>query len=323
MVRRIAALVAVILFAGGGSALAEDVIRLGNLRFAHYGTVSYMKEVASRYGVKIEESSFSRGADIYPAMASGSIDVAASATEGAIAARGNGVPVFVVAGLASGGVRILTRPDSGVESLEDLKGRKAATTRGGVQELLLIAELEMHGLTWSEKPGKDVQLVYMGYSELNNALASRAVDAICQSEPQSSVAIVKGIAVELMKPYDTPVGRPTRVLVMTEKLYRDKPELAATIVQIFVDVTKAFVTNKGLAERFVREKMFKGTLSEADYTAAMENAYFTIDVDPAQIDVTTKLMVKYGLGRMANPPKASEWVKLDLLERAKALAGYE
>jgi NitT/TauT family transport system substrate-binding protein len=319
MLKRLAALAAA-LMALNGSAAAEDVIRLGNLKFAHYGAVSYMKEIAPKYGVKIEENIFAKGADIYPAMASGSIDIAASASDGAIAARGNGVPLYTVAGFASGGARIVVRKDAGVRSIEDLKGKKAGVARGAAHEILLLAELEKHGLTWSDKPGKDVQIVYLGFAELNQALATSAVDAICQSEPQASIAISRGIGVELMKPYDTPVGLPVRLLVMTETLYRDKPDLAAKVMQIFVEATKAFVADKALAERYVREQMFKGSLTAEEYAAAMENAAFTTDVDPAQLDVTTGLMARYGLGKMANPPKSADWVKLDLLRRAKAQA---
>ncbi len=32
-----------------------DVVRLGNLKFAHYGAISYMKEIAPKYNIKIEE----------------------------------------------------------------------------------------------------------------------------------------------------------------------------------------------------------------------------------------------------------------------------
>ena len=28
-------------------------------------------------------------------------------------------------------------------------------------------------------------------------------------------------------------------------------------------------------------------------------------------------MARYGVGKMANPPKAADWVKLDLLQQAK------
>ena len=34
-------------------------------------------------------------------------------------------------------------------------------------------------------------------------------------------------------------------------------------------------------------------------------------------------MQKYGVGRMQNPPKAGDWVKLDLLDAAKAQLGIK
>lgn len=31
------------------------MVRLGNLKFAHYGAVSYMKELCAKYDLKVEE----------------------------------------------------------------------------------------------------------------------------------------------------------------------------------------------------------------------------------------------------------------------------
>jgi len=42
---------------------ADDVIRLGNLKLAHFGAVSYMKEIAPKCGIKIEEYIFAKGTD--------------------------------------------------------------------------------------------------------------------------------------------------------------------------------------------------------------------------------------------------------------------
>ncbi|UGA37075.1 hypothetical protein JOS77_23475 [Chromobacterium haemolyticum] len=75
---------------GGGlslPALAADVVRLGNLKFAHYGAISYMKEIAPKYDLKIEERMFAKGIDIMPAIVAGEVDVAASAADAAVAGR--------------------------------------------------------------------------------------------------------------------------------------------------------------------------------------------------------------------------------------------
>ncbi|MBI4911226.1 MAG: ABC transporter substrate-binding protein [Acidobacteria bacterium] len=295
---------------------AQDLVRLGNLKFAHYGAVSYMKEIAPKYNLKIEERVFAKGIDINPAIIAGEIDMSAAAADAAVAGKAQGVPLIVVAGFAKGGARIVVRPDLGIKSLKELKGKKVGVARGGAQELLLLAELGQNGLTWSDKPGKDVTILYLPFQDLNQALMQKQIDAMCQSEPYSSQAINKGYGAELMKPYDTPMGEPIRALVMTEKLYQ-KRDVALRVLKCFVEATKKFIDEPKFAEKFVREQMFKNQITAEDYQDAIGNSPFTYDIDVKHIQITTDLMAKYGVGKMANPPKAADWVKVDLLQQAK------
>jgi NitT/TauT family transport system substrate-binding protein len=311
------------LVAFAATAHAEDVVRLGNLKFAHYGAVSYMKEIAPKYNLKIEERMFAKGVDIMPAIVAGEIDAAASSADAAIAGRASGVTIYAVAGFAKGGARLVARPDANIKSVADLKGKKVGVARGGAQELLLLAELAKANLTWSDQPGKDVQLVYMAYADLNQAMLQKQIDAMCQSEPQSSQAIHKGFGVELLKPYDTPLGTPVRALVLTEKLYKEKPDVAKRFLQCFVEATKTFIDKPDLAQKYVSEQMFKGQLSPEEFHEAIENSPYTYDLTVEHIQTTTDLMQKYGVGRMQNPPKASDWVKLDLLAEAKSKLGVK
>ena len=166
-------------------AFADDLVRLGNLKFAHYGAVSYMKVIGPKYGLKIEERMFAKGVDIMPAIVAGQIDVSASALDAAIAGRAQGAPIYAVAGFAKGGVRLVAKKGLPVTKVADLKGRKVGVARGGAQELILYAELAKAGLTWSDQPGKDVQIMFMAFADLNQALAAGSIDAMCQSEPQA------------------------------------------------------------------------------------------------------------------------------------------
>src|SRR2546430_10976818 len=110
----------------------EDVVRLGNLKFAHSGAVSHMKEVCPRQGIRLEERMFAKGLDIVPGILAGEIDLAASALDGTIAGRASGAPLFVVAGFAKGGARIVVRKDGGVTRLADLKGKKVGDRKSVV-----------------------------------------------------------------------------------------------------------------------------------------------------------------------------------------------
>jgi NitT/TauT family transport system substrate-binding protein len=319
MKRTLFAAVVFMLFAG--AAHAADVVRLGNLKFAHYGAVWYMKEIAPKYGLEIEEKVFAKGLDIIPAILAGEIDIAASALDAAIAGRAAGAPVYVVAGFAKGGVRIVGRSDLNLKTVRDLKGRKVGVARGGAQELCLLAELGKAGLTWSDKGDKDVQILYLAYADINGALLNKNIDAMCQSEPQSTQAISKGFGKEIMRPYDTPMGEPVRALIMTEKMYDARPDVAARVLKCFVEATRTFLTQPVLAEKYVRENVFRGQLTDEEYRDAMSNATFTYDITPQHVQVTTDLMVKYGVGRMEKPPMAREWVKTSLLNAAKKSLG--
>ena len=296
---------------------APDVVRLGNLKFAHYGAVSYMKEIASKYNLVIEERVFPKGLDILPATIAGEIDIAASALDAAVAGRASGVPIYVVAGFAKGGARIVGRSDLNIKSIADLKGKKVGVARGGAQELLLDAELSKYNLTWSDQPGKDVQIFFMPFADLNQALMQKNIDVMCQSEPQSSQAINKGYGKEVLKPYDTPLGEPVRVLVMTEKMYNEKRDVAERVLKLFTEATQTFLNNPKQAEKYVREQMFKNQITSEDYQDAMSNASFTYDISLDHVQITADLMKKYGVGKIAAVPQAKDWVRLDLLDKAK------
>jgi NitT/TauT family transport system substrate-binding protein len=308
-------LIASLLAAAG--AQAQDVVRLGNLKFAHYGAVSYIKEIAPKCGIKVEEKVFAKGLDVMQAIIAGELDVGTTASEAAISGRAGGAPIFVVAGFAKGGARLVSRTDLKLKSVKDLKGKKVGVTRGGIQEVLLMAELQKNGLSADSAPGKDVQLIYLAYADLNQALLGKNIDAMMQSEPQSSQAINKGFGDEMLKPYDTPIGEPVRTMVMTEKFYTTHRAVAEKFMRCFVEATKTFLDNPAVAEKYVREVVFKGQITQDDYQDALGNSMFSYDITPEHIQVTTDIMVKTGVGKMAKPPVAREWVKTDLLDAAK------
>ncbi|MBJ7311970.1 ABC transporter substrate-binding protein [Rugamonas sp. CCM 8940] len=311
----LAALSAAMLAAG--AARAQDVVRLGNLKFAHYGAVSYIKEIAPKCGIKVEEHIFAKGLDVMQAIIAGELDVGTTASEAAISGRAGGAPIYVVAGFAKGGARLVGRGDLKLKSVKDLKGKKVGVTRGGIQEVLLLAELQQSGLSVSDQPGKDVQLVFLAYADLNQALLGKNIDAMMQSEPQSSQAINKGFGNEIVKPYDTPIGEPIRTMVMTEKFYKDKRPVAEKFMRCFVEATKTFIDNRAIAEKYVRETVFKGQISKDDFDDAIGNSPYSYDISPEHIQITTDVMVKTGVGKMGKPPVARDWVKTDLLDAAK------
>jgi NitT/TauT family transport system substrate-binding protein len=296
---------------------ADAVVRLGNIKLAHFGAVSYIKEIAPRCGIRVEEKVFAKGLDVMQAIIAGELDVGATASEAAISGRAGGAPILVVAGFAIGGARLVAQPGQNITSVPQLKGKRVGVTRGAIQEVLLMAELQKHKLSADAAPGKDVQLVFLSYADLNAALLAKQIDAMMQSEPQASQAINKGFGVEVLKPYDTPIGSPVRTLVMTEQFYGARRPLAEKFMRCFVQATKTFIDDKALASKYVRETVFKGQISLDDFEDAIRNTPYSYDITAEHIQVTTDTMAKTGVGRMRRPPVARDWVRTELLAAAK------
>lgn len=309
-------LAAAALLAAGGAG-AQEVVRLGNLKLAHFGAVSYIKEIAPKCGIRVEEKVFAKGLDVMQAIIAGELDVGATASEAAISGRAGGAPIVVVAGFARGGARLVARPELGITGVAQLKGKRVGVTRGAIQEVLLMAQLAKHGLKADAAPGKDVQLVYLSYADLNQALLGKQIDAMMQSEPQSSQAINKGFGQEVLKPYDTPIGEPVRTMVMTEKFYRERRLAAEKFMRCFVEATRTFIDKPAVAEKYVREAIFKNQITSDDFQDAIRNSPYSFDITPEHIQVTTDIMARTGVGRMARPPVARDWVRTDLLAAAK------
>jgi NitT/TauT family transport system substrate-binding protein len=73
----------------------------------------------------------------------------------------------------------------------------------------------------------------------------------------------------------------------------------------------------------VRETLFKGQLSEKEFSDAIGNAPYSYDITPQHIQITIDQMVKYGIGKMAKPPVAKEFVNTELLQNAKKSLGIQ
>ena len=144
-----------------------------------------------------------------------------------------------------------------------------------------------------------------------------------QSEPQASQAINKGFGTEVMKPYDTPIGEPVRTMVMTEKFYSTRHDLAEKFMRCFVEATRTFIADPALAELYMRGTVFQGRLGSAEFREALANSPYAYDVSARHIQVTTDTMARTGLAGAGKAPLAREWVRTDLLEAAKKGLGVK
>ncbi|WP_455865508.1 ABC transporter substrate-binding protein [Pantoea agglomerans] len=180
-------LLAVVLSSLATSALAEKVtLRLGDVkgdRFISLRESGQLKDLP--YDLKL--TSFDSGAPVQEALNAGALDVGFTGDLPFLFVYAAGAPVKAVGAWQNNpdSIALLTRPDSGIHSLKDLKGKQIAVNRGGWGHYLLLGLLDRAGL----KPS-DVTLRFLGPVDGRAALASHSVHAWATWEPYVSSAVV-------------------------------------------------------------------------------------------------------------------------------------
>lgn len=125
--------------------------------------------------VKVNVVNYAAGTDINNAIVSGDIDVASFGSSPIALGIANGVDykAIFVSYLEGGNIEALAvRNDLGINSVEDLKGKKIATPFGTTSHYALLNALELAGLS-----SADVSLLDMGSDDLVAAWLREDIDA--------------------------------------------------------------------------------------------------------------------------------------------------
>jgi ABC-type nitrate/sulfonate/bicarbonate transport system substrate-binding protein len=170
----------------------KEKIRAGYLSHSTTSAITFISKAAGfydKYGLDVALT-FVEPAVLTTALNAGrDFDVGYASAANIPTINVKGGDLVMIAGSAQGGIfSMIANP--GIQSIADLKGKKAAvTSSGSTTDLLLRKVLQDNGLT----PGKDVSVVVVqGDAALVAALASHQVDAIMNSEPFTSAAVAQG-----------------------------------------------------------------------------------------------------------------------------------
>ena len=130
-------------------------------------------------GLEIEARQFTTGVELFQALVGGSLDVLT--TGGVLSnfpARGQG-KVFLINDLEHATGQIWVSPDSGINSVKDLKGKKIALTRGTTAHNLVHQAMKSVGLDSS----KDIEILNQRMSDAVTGFIAGAVPAVATWVP--------------------------------------------------------------------------------------------------------------------------------------------
>ena len=165
-----------------GPAAAQEKINVGYLhtlavdgQFWIAMDQGYFKE----QGLEMNPIVFTSGIPLMQALSGGSVDVAIlGAVISNFPTQGVG-KVFLLNDIEYDTAKLYARPESGVSSIKDLKGKKIATVKGTTAHVFLHNALKANGLD----SNKDIELVSMDMAGAVAAFISGAVPVVCTWVP--------------------------------------------------------------------------------------------------------------------------------------------
>lgn len=197
-----------------------------------------LEEALEAVGASVEwGGSYASFTATIDAVHAGSVNVLGGATSPVIGylATSDDVKIVSVAerpadAEAPDGDGLVVPPDSDIESVQDLEGRRVAVNRGGRGEYLLLLALREAGI-----PFDAVERVYLNPDEAASAFATGQVDAwwaIVRAYPQ---ALASGARV-IVNSRELPDGDLTIYAARTD-LLESNPEAVAVFLEVVQDLT--------------------------------------------------------------------------------------
>lgn len=170
------------------------------------------------------------GPAINEALANRQLDFASYGGLPNLVGRGAGVPTKVLAGSGISPTYLVARPEAGINSLAELKGRKVAFQRGTIFELSLNRILESVGLT-----NQDVVLYDIQGADQISAIQTGDVDVIVGQGNSTLHTVKQGLTKVLYTTKGTPApGSTFGSLTVHEKFAAEQPEIVERVLRAFV-----------------------------------------------------------------------------------------
>ncbi|HWK21816.1 MAG TPA: aliphatic sulfonate ABC transporter substrate-binding protein [Ureibacillus sp.] len=135
-------------------------------------------------GVEITTNTFNDGSAFMEAMSTNSIDLGTVGPTPAINTFVKNPEHEIIAGAVNGGAVLVVGKDSGINSVEDLKGKKVAVpTFGSTQDVGLMKSLQEAGLTANSTGNGDVTTIKQAPADTAALMLKGEVDAAATQEP--------------------------------------------------------------------------------------------------------------------------------------------
>jgi len=244
---------------GGAASQTGQSKTMRKIRFSH-GTglcnmplfYSVEKKLFEKYGIDGSTVLTTLSGDSTTQLATGKVEMAVLPFTNAIAAYTQGASFSVVGGSGIQGLVVVAHP--GIESFEDLRGKKIGTFQADTLDIVVYDYLKNKGLTYN-----DVEMVYFGDgTELLNAFVAGRLDVISSVEPNATKAQmltngnILGDGVDIYGK-----GYPDCVIVARKEIMEKEPQIVKDVIRTFFEAEFQIENDFPEAARTTIDKYYK------------------------------------------------------------------
>jgi len=261
-------------------------------------------------GLEVQVHLVPSNTEIIEALQRGDFQMGAVPVTTAIAAIDRGARLRIVAMTGRGSDGLLVRKEGGIARWEDLRGKRIATIKASILDVLLRQALELHGLD----PERDVTLVYFQkLGDMVSALKTGQVEATSNTEPFMTDAVRQGWGSILGYYTEQWPDHPCCVVLAREDFLREHPREVEAILGVHVRAVERAWEDPAYAARVIVGYLqaFDPALVEA--SLAPEKMRLDYALSAGEILRMAQLMFRQGL--LEHDPAGREFVDLGPLTR--------
>ncbi|GIO23067.1 aliphatic sulfonate ABC transporter substrate-binding protein [Oceanobacillus sp. J11TS1] len=267
----------------------------------------FLEEALEEEGYEVQWEMFTHGGALLEGIYSGAIDFGHAADGSGIFAQASGKPLVYVGADEPNpeGVGLLVLEDAGINTIEDLKGKKVAALEGGNHHYLAILALEEAGLS-----ADDVEWVYPEDAGQGRIIFETGeVDALASYDPYLASAEVELDTISFSEGKD--YNYPNRTFYYsTPDFAENQPELVDLILETIDEadqwandnndeVVKLLSDSLGIDEEVIGKQISRRTFGATEITQEIldrqqeqADKYYETGLIPEPVDVSEVMPIE-------------------------------
>jgi NitT/TauT family transport system substrate-binding protein len=270
------------------------------VRFGHFPNVTHAQGVIahafSRQGkgwfeqrlgpnVDVQWFTYNAGPSAMEAIFAGSLDVTYVGTGPALNAhfKSEGAEIRVISGAADGGAALVVKPNGGINSPKDFRGKKIATPQlGNTQDIACRAWLKAQGFKVTQTGG-DVLVIPTANPDQLALFQSGGVDGVWTVEPWVSRLEKEANAKVFLEDRDVI----TTWLISSTKFLNDHRDMAKKIAEANKELTEWIKAHPAEAQSMLVNELKAETRTEVaadSVSRSLQRVNLTAEVSPGLVE---------------------------------------